>query len=311
MDYLKAPADNLYKFLAIGGIVALIATAIVGAPQYRHLEEISRQYEREISDGINEYHSLFPSRPNFNEIDVDGFNDILQFQIRNLITPEEQLGAIDHLGYHDRVLSLLSAKPQKGDQKAKEFWMEKFSLTDAEFDSALASTDPNNIIARTVQRARELRPKQQKLVYTLYDVFDVQLLVTLLDWGIAIALIVCLTATITGFVLWYSRVQKFNDRILVHQLNELELKTRAGTTRPDLIDAQVFPLPVLTPSNIAPSVADRGAPLTLHEARFSDDENKGQPALTSQNVDAAADQTDSAARAQNDAASRELRSVAR
>ena len=133
MYYEKLPTDNLYKFLAITGLVGLLASV--------WLNEQDRQHT------LSEYDKLI----NRTSVLTADFHDFLQFgehigetdevheELPDFITYDEKERDrwLKHFDMHHRIIKTLSSIPAVSDDDVKRQWMGYLNLTGDEYDAML------------------------------------------------------------------------------------------------------------------------------------------------------------------------------
>jgi hypothetical protein len=219
MDFLKPPTDNLYKFVAITGFVLTVVPPYLAyrfdADSYLTIHE----YEREVGDVLSEYHAIFVDQIRPDQIkEVRLVDETIPFQLHRLNTDEDLQKIINHLEEHDHKLFMLSAFPKKDDDVARELWTTSFRLSPEAYDALIQSPSADNLISKVNSQARLLRPKHQRIIFTVVDTVtladDVDVAALYAFGAMAIGIVLM----IVGFALWYIRVQRPQDRILASQL---------------------------------------------------------------------------------------------
>lgn len=222
-DHLKPPTDNLYKFMAIGGLAAVIAASYFYFTWLDRTNDDLLRYHNEVADIINEYHSSFMmldgspiAEPN--DDNENGVLDSIQFT--TMVEDEkERMEVLKHLAMHDSNLVKFARFPVPSDQNARDFWKASCGLSDSQFDEMterkpFESPSPDNFITRTNKLAKDFRPRHQRIIYTMDMIWGIDDDTKLLKRGLIAVVIIGTLAAVTGFTLWYFKVQRYQDRIL-------------------------------------------------------------------------------------------------
>jgi hypothetical protein len=237
MDFFKAPTDNLYKFTAFGGLALMIVPPLFFF-QFRSEATVKiHEYEGQASSVLSEYHELFQDNIPFVERVELAEGKEGKADKKEALHPhpgQDELGGpptdptvfidmvddaqrdewIKHLKYHDAVLWHLGGIPLAGDQKAKDFWTHILQMAPNDYDSMLKSKAPDSVIMKTAAHAKQLRAKNQQLILTMYDIWNLSDDIHEYDVLAFVSLIAGTILTVAGILLWSRRVQRFQDEIL-------------------------------------------------------------------------------------------------
>jgi hypothetical protein len=227
MDSLKLPTDNLYKFLAIGGLLAVVTAIYLWHQIDREDLEKVDKLEREVATILNDFHRKFSS-PQMEGTDVDmskylPLGATLEWGIWNAYDDMSRRTIIDHLNMHDEQLHNLSWRPDKEHADIRRFWCQWFGLTDAQLtvlvsDAVSIKPSEDNLILKTMQEAADFKPKfgmSLRLCYQIWSTIDdLELIGKAAMWVIGAGI----GAMIVGFLGWYFQVQRYQDRLLKLEL---------------------------------------------------------------------------------------------
>ena len=201
MEYLKAPTDNLYKFIAIAGAALIAVCVIQTTTQLAEISQQSFQIAKDTAilkveaESLNErfkasgkeHERLFPE----------------QHTPEKKTTPSDRDSEIQQK--NEVVLDSASEKMQSSAERVarigrlEAFRQENDAILDLAFQRLLSAA----VLDVQGQRIRELA--SAFVTWVRIGVFTV---------GIGILMM------ILGFCLWYSRVQVFQDRLLQKQASE-------------------------------------------------------------------------------------------
>lgn len=222
MESLKPPTDNLYKFLAIGGLVAVIAAGYLWNKENSETFFRRHNLERNLSDLLIEFHTKFGSEichadlPGYIETDRNAPSTAYAYQLAFIDDNEGREYEYTHLLLHDAQVRRLCKLPRETEDI--EFWANWYDISQGEVVQAAKTED--SFIHRVNKEAQEFRPRFEKAQLIALEIWSIE------DGFTRIELITIVTAclgaviTVIGFTLWYFKVQRYQDQLLVFELSK-------------------------------------------------------------------------------------------
>lgn len=220
MEYFKPPTDNLYKFIAISGLL------FMGVAFYIHVFYMGETLDRfnanqlRLIDIWSEYRILalqgFPTK----QVDSLALKVNVHW-IGEWQWSEEQLSQMlkDCEGISQEVLKF-SNVPAVNDPDAKEFWMKYRGIRGEDYDQLVKEPGGDHVITHTITSARALLRGVDELPQLVLNQWQEQeraRAAIQFRWA---ALGLGALLTVFGFALWWWRVQRKQDAILDAEFKE-------------------------------------------------------------------------------------------
>ncbi len=221
---LQPPTDNLYKFLCVGGIAAIIASFYFLIDRNTESYAQRLKLEQEFSEILDEFHTKFGSKVAHDELRLTPQqleSVTLQDSLAYSVAYADREQTYEHLNLHHRQLRNLMVPPLR-DEFSKAFWMNWFSLSEEELHHW--DTNEKQRVQSIRSSAVEFRPRFEKAIVIVKEIWMIEDTFVVYVWSCLTGVILGVLLTVFGFFFWYIRVQRIQDQILKLDLEEKRKK---------------------------------------------------------------------------------------
>lgn len=221
---LQPPTDNLYKFLCVGGIAAIIASFYFLLDRNAESFAARLKLEQEFSEILDEFHAKFGSKVAHEQLmltpqELESFT--LQDSFAFSVAYADREHTYEHLNLHHSQLRNLMQPPLQ-DEASKAFWMNWFELSEAELIQWDTNERPQVEAIRS--SAIEFRPRFEKSIVIVKEIWMIEDTFVVYMWSCRTGVMIGFLLTLFGFSFWYIRVQRIQDQILKLELEEKRRK---------------------------------------------------------------------------------------
>lgn len=219
MQYITPPTDNLYKFLAIGGLAVIVIAFIVPIQAIVELEKKSIESDRPLNESLRTRISIALAASDDEPLSKDLVAKAAEAiwsndkNVRNayLVDWEDRIDKIDKSIFSvDAAEVRQELASEKGRIDLKTF----FGLTDGQVNDPKAADHADEWIAnlrREYLEDRKLDDEAMLSLRTFWLTLDYANITQQYGkWGISLGAVMA----VVGFGLWWYKVQRFQDKIL-------------------------------------------------------------------------------------------------
>jgi len=220
MSYVSIPTDSVYKFIAISGLILLLA------PLW-HLTEVegqcSDQFNRAGDEIENRYRTLTASTLTYSTSELlASFKSTYRvFDIAGAtITEEEKKEDIEEVEDFEDLLHHYIAIPQPDDKGMKKWWMDRISCTEQEYlqiCNEAATSEEWKLVRAESKKLLMMKPVMFTLKATQWEALEV------ITWWRRRCYSVCIVGLFLfawGLRIWHARVQQPQDKLIRYQVEK-------------------------------------------------------------------------------------------
>lgn len=221
---LQPPTDNLYKFLAVGGIAAILGSIYFFTSYHRESYPARLKLEQQFAEILDEFHAKFGSNVSHDELNFKP-QEVAEVKVEDSlafsVAYADPKHVYEHLNLHHRqLLSLMD--PPLTNEKTKSFWMKWYGLSEDALRN-WATSNPEQVQA-IQSSAIEFRPRFERTFVLAKEIWSIEEMFSFYGWCCGMGIAVGSFLTCFGFIFWYVLVQRVQDQILRLDLAEKQKK---------------------------------------------------------------------------------------
>lgn len=209
LDKFLPPTDNLYKFLAISGLLLIVLSFV---PNYFNFQLWEQKYEY-----LKTLDIYVAELEKYNE-DYGKFNTRLKELNQKYDESIESYKKHNELG-SDIEKELKEKNFQKADELYKSYLSDKKIIQDRQNNIKELKTNIENEKKEIDKKTIEIKVKKAEIDKTKNLIEHYNEEISRLRALSILIFVLGIIAAISGFFLWYYRIQKYDDLILANEAN--------------------------------------------------------------------------------------------